>query len=192
MPSSMPRRSRSGLVTNRSSPTSLDLAAQRLGQLLPAVPVVLGAAVLDRDDRIAADQLLVVLHHARRIERLALAGQHVFAVVEELAGRRIEREGDVLARSVAGLLAGLGDEAQRLVGRFQVGRETALVADIGAVPGVVQALLQGWKISEPMRMPSATVPAPTGMIMNSWMSIGLSACLPPLTMFIIGTGRVRA
>ena len=26
------------------------------------------------------------------------------------------------------------------------------------------------------------------MIMNSWKSIGLSACAPPLTMFIIGTG----
>ena len=26
------------------------------------------------------------------------------------------------------------------------------------------------------------------MIMNSWKSIGLSACTPPLTMFIIGTG----
>ena len=48
------------------------------------------------------------------------------------------------------------------------------------------------KISEPMRMPSATVPAPIGWIMNSWMSIGLSACTPPLTMFIIGTGSVRA
>jgi len=30
------------------------------------------------------------------------------------------------------------------------------------------------------------------MTLNSWMSIGLSACLPPLMMFIIGTGRVRA
>ena len=39
---------------------------------------------------------------------------------------------------------------------------------------------------------SAKVGAPTGMIMNSWKSIGLSACAPPLMMFIIGTGRVRA
>ena len=29
---------------------------------------------------------------------------------------------------------------------------------------------------------------PTGMTMNSWKSIGLSACAPPLRMFIIGTG----
>ena len=41
-------------------------------------------------------------------------------------------------------------------------------------------------------MPSATVGAETGWIMNSWMSIGLSACCPPLMMFIMGTGSVRA
>ena len=43
-----------------------------------------------------------------------------------------------------------------------------------------------------MRSPSANDAAPTGMIMNSWKSIGLSACTPPLTMFIIGTGSSRA
>ena len=30
--------------------------------------------------------------------------------------------------------------------------------------------------------------APNGRIMNSWMSTLLSACAPPLMMFIIGTG----
>ena len=43
-----------------------------------------------------------------------------------------------------------------------------------------------------MRRPSAKVGAPVGRIMNSWMSIGLSAWAPPLMMFIIGSGRVRA
>ncbi len=43
-----------------------------------------------------------------------------------------------------------------------------------------------------MRTASAMVAAPTGWIMNSWMSIGLSACWPPLMMFIIGTGSTRA
>jgi hypothetical protein len=36
------------------------------------------------------------------------------------------------------------------------------------------------------------VSKPAGMIMNSWMSRLLSACAPPLTTFIIGTGSVRA
>ena len=43
-----------------------------------------------------------------------------------------------------------------------------------------------------MRKASAKVGAPSGMIMNSWKSIGLSACAPPLMMFIIGTGSSRA
>ena len=30
------------------------------------------------------------------------------------------------------------------------------------------------------------------MIMNSWKSVESSACLPPLMMFAIGTGKVRA
>ena len=34
----------------------------------------------------------------------------------------------------------------------------------------------------------AKVGAPTGRIMNSWMSRLLLACAPPLMMFIIGTG----
>jgi 3-phosphoglycerate kinase len=34
--------------------------------------------------------------------------------------------------------------------------------------------------------------APTGRIINSWISTLLSACFPPLRMFIIGTGNSRA
>ena len=52
--------------------------------------------------------------------------------------------------------------------------------------------LRVWKISDPMRTASRIDVAETGMIMNSWMSIGLSACSPPLMMFIIGTGRTCA
>ena len=59
-------------------------------------------------------------------------------------------------------------------------------------PASCSCFFSAGKIPRPIRTASATVPAATGMIMNSWMSIGLSACLPPLMMFIIGTGRVRA
>ena len=48
-----------------------------------------------------------------------------------------------------------------------------------------------WNTSAPMRTASASEGAPTGIIMNSWKSIGLSACMPPLMMFIIGTGSTR-
>ncbi len=59
-------------------------------------------------------------------------------------------------------------------------------------PAADSSTLRVWNTSEPMRTASANDPAATGMIMNSWMSIGLSACSPPLMMFIIGTGRTRA
>ena len=44
----------------------------------------------------------------------------------------------------------------------------------------------------PIRSPSEKLGAPTGTIMNSWKSTELSACEPPLSTFIIGTGRIRA
>ena len=43
-----------------------------------------------------------------------------------------------------------------------------------------------------MRTAAAMLSAPNGTTMNSWKSMGLSAWAPPLTMFIIGTGSVRA
>jgi hypothetical protein len=45
-----------------------------------------------------------------------------------------------------------------------------------------------WKTSAPKRIASPEFGAPTGRIMKSWMSTLLSACAPPLTMFIIGSG----
>jgi len=41
----------------------LDLVAEGVGQFLPGFPVVLGAAVLDGDDRIFRDELPVELDH---------------------------------------------------------------------------------------------------------------------------------
>ena len=120
----------------------LDLLAEGVGQSRPALPVVLGHAVLDRDDRVAADQVRPVADHAAGIERLAFAGQMVLAVLEELGRGGVEGQNDVLARLVAGRLDRLHDEAQRLLGRIEVGGEAALVADIGVVPGVLELLLR--------------------------------------------------
>ena len=56
-------------------------------------------------------------------------------------------------------------------------------------PASFSAFFSAWKTRRPCATPRAKLGAPTGMIMNSWKSIGLSACAPPLMMFIIGTGR---
>ena len=66
----------------------LDVGAEPVGQQAPAVPVVLGHAVLDRDDRVAGGPLRVEADERRRVERPALAFQRVLAVRVELAGGR--------------------------------------------------------------------------------------------------------
>ena len=76
---------------------------------------------------------------------------------------------------------------------WQVRGETALVADGGVVAGVLQHLLQGVEDLDAVAQALGEGRrARRGRIMNSWKSIGLSACTPPLMMFIIGTGRRRA
>ena len=120
----------------------LHLAAELVGQRLPAGPVILGHAVLDGDDRPFRGQRGEVVDHAAGIEGLALAFQLVDAIVVEFGRGAIEREDHILTHAMAGGLAGLGDEAERLVRRADVRREAALVADIGRVAGIVQRLLQ--------------------------------------------------
>ena len=48
---------------------------------------------------------------------------------------------------------------------------------------------RAWKTSAHQRSASLKEGAPTGMIMNSWVSTVLVACAPPFRMFIMGTGR---
>ena len=59
-------------------------------------------------------------------------------------------------------------------------------------PAAFSSAFSVWNTSAPMRTASRREDAPTGMIMNSCTSIGLSACSPPLMMFIIGTGSILA
>jgi len=63
-----------------------------------------------------------------------------------------------------------------------------------AVPSLrlPSVFLSAWNTSAPIRRQSANEPAPTGTTMNSWKSTELSAWAPPLSTFIIGTGRTRA
>ena len=121
-----------------------------------------------------------------------LRGCRSSSCVPQLARRDVERERDVLAGLVAGLLDRLDDHGQRRLGARQIGREAALVADAGRRLAIVQQLLQrvehlgagAQRLGERRR--------PLGTIMNSWKSSELSACAPPLMMFISGTGSTRA
>ena len=94
---------------------------------------------------------------------------------------------------VAGLVAGLGDRFEdhldRLLVAFEIRREAALVADVGRLPALLEH--GGERMKNFGAHPDCVgdiVGAPTGTIMYSCMSTLESACLPPLSTFIIGTG----
>ena len=157
MPFSMPCCQALGVGDEEIVADELAALADEFGQRLPALPVVLGHAVLDRDDREALDEALEIFGHSGAIERLALALQLILAVLEELGGGAVERQHHVFARLVAGLLDRLHDEAKRLVGRLEVGREAALVADCVSWPASFRPFFSVWKISAPMRTASASV-----------------------------------
>src|SRR3954451_23272957 len=59
-------------------------------------------------------------------------------------------------------------------------------------PRSPSVFLSAWKTSAPVRSASWNDAAPTGTTMNSWKSTLLSACAPPLSTFIMGTGSTWA
>ncbi len=61
-----------------------------------------------------------------------------------------------------------------------------------ARPRSDSVLFSAWKTSAPIRNASEKLGAPAGTTMNSWKSTELSACAPPLSTFIIGTGSTFA
>ena len=145
--SSMPRCSRSMLVTNRSSPTSWTRSPVRSVQPRPARPVVLGHAVLDRDDRVVADPLRPERGELAAVQRAALAREDVaaalaFALVE-LRDGGIEGDRDLVAGDAAGGGDGVHQQVERLAVRAEPGREAALVADGGAVAAGGEQVAQG-------------------------------------------------
>ena len=111
----------------------LAAVADFMRQFLPAVVVVLGHAVFDRHDRIALGEFGEILDLLVDRARPALAFVCVGAVLEELARRRIERDRHLVADPVAGLFDGGENEIERRLRRWQIGRKTALVANIGVV-----------------------------------------------------------
>src|SRR5690606_20956945 len=109
----------------------LHLVAQARGELLPAVPVVLGHAVLDGDDRVLVAPAGEEIDELVAGQALALADQVVLAVVVELGAGHVQAQLHVLASVVAGLADGLEDGVEGFDVAAQVRREAALVADRG-------------------------------------------------------------
>ena len=173
----------------------LDLVAQLFGQQLPAVPVVLGQAVLDGDDRDTAGPSRPTRSTiCAEVSLLAaLAAQQVGAVVlVDLAGgrdpgrcrcprracSRPSRWPSGSARWPRRWPSGSGRSRPRRRRRSDSPCSSARTSARGTS-------------RTPQRTASRKVGAPTGAIMNSWKSVlSKLACAPPFMMFIIGTGSV--
>ncbi len=120
----------------------LHLGPQPFGQLLPAVPIVLGQAVLNGDNRIFAQQILVVVNHLGGSHHFALAGQVVLTVLVHLTSRHVQSQAHVHAGLVAGLFNSLHNHLQGLLVGAQVGGKAALVAHCGNIAAVFQHCFQ--------------------------------------------------
>ena len=186
----MPSLKMLGLVTNRSSPTSCTLLPSAVGQQLPALPVVLGHAVLDGDDRVLRAQAGQKSTTAPSVEALAFAFEVVLALLEELGRGRVERRAACPRRpcsrpcSIASRMTSRASSLDcRGSARSRLRRRPRCAS---LLP--LSTAFSAWKTSAPQRRPRRSVGAPTGITMNSCKSTLLSACAPPLRMFIIGTG----
>jgi hypothetical protein len=129
-------------------------------QGLPALPVVLGEAVLEADDGVPGDPIGPEVDHLARLERAALPGQPVGELtlgiglaVDELGHGRVEGDRHLVARTVAGPLDGLQDRLDGGLVRGQRRGEAALVPLSRGKPAVVQLRLQGVEDLDPARAP---------------------------------------
>ena len=120
----------------------LHLLAELLRDQLPALPVVLRAAVFDRHDRVPARQVGEEVDHAGGVERLALDRVGAALGVVHLGGGAVEGDGDLFTR----LVAGIGDRGEDHLQRFGAGAdvrgEAPLVTDGRGKLFVLEHLLE--------------------------------------------------
>ena len=123
----------------------LHLLASQFGELLPSGPVVFRKSVLDRYDWVFGDPALPELRHliggefiARRFFEDVLSG----GCVKELGRSGIHGNENVLTRHITGLSDRIHDRLNRFFIRFQVRRESALVAYVGGKTFLLQDRFQ--------------------------------------------------
>ena len=115
------------------------------GQHAPAVTVVLGHAVLDRDDGILVHELGQPLApFLRSVELSVLTGDDVLAVLVEFGRGGVDGQHDLGARIVAGFLDGPDDVAESLLMALEVGGVAAFVTDGRGEPVLLQDGARGY------------------------------------------------
>ncbi len=124
----------------------LAAVADKVGENLPAFPVVLGHTVLDGVDGVFLNELLEELGLLFGSELgsvgTLLPGVVVNAVLVELRRSAVEADGHILAGHVAGKLDSLDDNLEGIFSAVEVGGETTLVANGGGEVTLLEHLLE--------------------------------------------------
>src|SRR6266516_7041717 len=105
----------------------LNATAQPGGQQRPSLPVVLGDAVLDRDEGISLNETFQGFDHSGRIGAGRCFGQAVEAVVEEMGRGDVDGECDLVAESAARAVNRRGEKIERRLRPGKRRSEPALV-----------------------------------------------------------------
>ncbi len=132
-------------VTNRVVADQLHARPESFGQRGPPVPIVLRHPVFDRDDRVLVAPGGEHLGPVLRRQAESFAFEPVEPVPMELAGRAIERDGDLRACGVARRVDRLQNQLDRRFVTRDAGGKATLVADGCAHAVRVDQLLQCMK-----------------------------------------------
>ena len=115
-----------------------NLEVRGLEEVAPSLPVVLSEGILNADNGVLRGKRLVQVGELLIGEPLALVGVRVLEVevvfllvsLIELAGGDVQ--GNLDLAGVSGLLDGLGDEVEGLLGGLNIGGDTTLVTDVAS------------------------------------------------------------
>src|SRR5690606_20913440 len=107
-----------------------------------AAPVILTQSVLYRDDWVLAHPVLPVGDHLVTGQHAVFGLEVVLAGLQELRTGRVQADGDLLARPVAGEFDGSQDDLDGFFVALEVRGEAALIADVGVVATLLQYLAQ--------------------------------------------------
>ena len=94
----------------------LHFIADGVGQSLPAVPIVFGHAVLNRNDWIFTNKIRPVVDHCTCVELLTFASKVINAVLVELGRGGIDGEVHVFAGTIACLFNGFHHKTDGVFG----------------------------------------------------------------------------
>ena len=123
----------------------MHFVADFIGQQFPALPIVFGHAIFDRDNRVIGAKLGQIVGVFGRCQRFAFAHHLVFAAPVIFGRGTIKRQINILARHIARFFDRCQNQIQRRAGAFQIGGKAAFIAQARVMARRGQLFFQGVK-----------------------------------------------